>query len=76
MRSCAICGRDIVRADICNNCYKIYCPDGVYPEWVKALVQIESHVQRYVNNRETPFSALGLDIQGLPEDETTKNSEL
>ena len=64
MRTCAVCDKSIIRADICNKCFKKWCTPE-YPEWVKALVQIESHVQRYVNDREITISSLGMDEKAL-----------
>jgi hypothetical protein len=60
MRNCAICGKSISKSDICNDCFKTYCSNG-YPDWVKALIEIESHEQRYVNDKELTFTDLGWD---------------
>lgn len=45
MRTCAVCGKKIVKRDICNDCYKLWCIDG-YPDWIKQLISMQSHFER------------------------------
>jgi hypothetical protein len=56
-RRCAICGKQIRETDLCNKHFKEYGPKENYPDWVKELIRIESHTQRYVEFREVVNSA-------------------
>lgn len=43
MKTCAVCGREISKYDLCGFCYKKWGSEGEYPAWLKELVKIEQH---------------------------------
>lgn len=51
-RRCAICGKQIRKADLCNEHYKEYGPIENYSDWVKELISMESHIQRSIEPKE------------------------
>lgn len=60
MRTCSVCGREISKRDICNDCYKKWGNQGNYPLWLRELIRIHSAYERNYASRELTFTDLGL----------------
>lgn len=42
-RTCAVCGKPIIKDVICNHCYKAWVENDKYSPWLAELIRLENN---------------------------------
>ncbi len=56
MRTCAVCGKNISKRDICNACFHKWGNGGEYPSWLRDLIKQQKHFETTKAASEEVFS--------------------
>jgi len=51
-KTCAVCGKNIYKSDLCSQCWKDWCPEGKTPEWVKELIKYDGAERKRLERHE------------------------